>query len=195
MPILVRKSPCSPSFSRWKNFIVRQNIFSSGSMCRCILLDKIVHEKHNNKLHWTRVEQTIMHNYAQLCTIMQFGPIVNYAKLCTIMHVHNSPPCSWEGGGGWHKASVFGCLGGGGVHWKGFFVCAKAIIPVMLKLQGSTIYSPTQAATIMSSQCECRACKTPGTLIPTFPTVRTRLRPSWSGRSCPVRRACFAELR
>ena len=45
-----------------------------------------------NKLHWTRVEQTIMHNYAQLCTIMQFGPIVNYAKLCTIMHVHNFPP-------------------------------------------------------------------------------------------------------
>ena len=33
-----------------------------------------------------------MHNYAQLCTIMQFGPIVNYAQLCTIMHVHNSPP-------------------------------------------------------------------------------------------------------
>ena len=79
-------------FRRWKNFIVWQNIFSSGSMCRCILLDKIVHDKHNNKLHWTRVEQTIMHNYAQLCTIMQFGPIVNYAKLCTIMHVHNPPP-------------------------------------------------------------------------------------------------------
>ena len=79
-------------FRRWKDFIVRQNIFSSGSMCRCILLDKIVHDKHNNKLHWTRVEQTIMHNYAQLCTIMQFGPIVNYAKLCTIMQVHNSPP-------------------------------------------------------------------------------------------------------
>ena len=79
-------------FRRWKNFIVRQNIFSSGSMCRCILLDKIVHDKHNNKLHWTRVEQTIMHNYAQLCTVMQFGPIVNYAKLCTIMHVHNPPP-------------------------------------------------------------------------------------------------------
>ena len=79
-------------FRRWKNFIIRQNIFSSGSMCRCILLDKIVHDKHNNKLHWTRVEQTIMHNYAQLCTIMQFGPIVNYAKLCTIMHVHNFPP-------------------------------------------------------------------------------------------------------
>ena len=61
-------------FRRWKNFIVRQNIFSSGSMCRCILLDKIVHDKHN-KLHWTRVEQTIMHNYAiwpncELCKIM-----------------------------------------------------------------------------------------------------------------------------
>ena len=64
-------------FRRWKNYIIWQNIFSSGSMCRCILLDKIVHDKHNNKLHWTRVEQTIMHNYAQLCTIM---------------HVHNFPP-------------------------------------------------------------------------------------------------------
>ena len=61
-------------FTRWKNFIVRQNIFSSGSMCRCILLDKIVHDKHNNKLHWTRVEQTIMHNYAQLCTCINFPP-------------------------------------------------------------------------------------------------------------------------
>ena len=56
------------------------------------VVDKIVPDKHNNKLHWTRVEQTIMHNYAQLCTIMHFGPIVNYAKLCTIMHVHNPPP-------------------------------------------------------------------------------------------------------
>ena len=79
-------------FRRWKNFIVWQNIFSSGSICRCILLDKIVHDKHNNKLHWTRVEQTSMHDYARLCTIMQFGPIVNYAKLCTIMHVYNFPP-------------------------------------------------------------------------------------------------------
>ena len=58
-------------FRRWKNFIIRQNIFSSGSMCGCILLDKIVHDKHNNKLHWTRVEQTIMHNYAQLCNLAQ----------------------------------------------------------------------------------------------------------------------------
>ena len=58
-------------FRRWNNFIVRQNIFSSGSMCRCMLLDKIVHDKHNNKLHWTRVEQTIMHNYAQLCNLAQ----------------------------------------------------------------------------------------------------------------------------
>ena len=66
-------------FRWWKNFIVRQNIFSSGSMCMCILLDKIVHDKHNNKLHWTRVEQTIMHNYAQLCTIMH-----NYAQLCNL---------------------------------------------------------------------------------------------------------------
>ena len=61
-------------FRWWKNFIVRQNIFSSGSRCRCILLDKIVHNKHNNKLHWTRVEQTIMQ------------------QLCTIMHMHNPPP-------------------------------------------------------------------------------------------------------
>ena len=37
-------------------------------MCRCILLDKSVHDKHNTKLHWTRVEQTSMHNYAQFCT-------------------------------------------------------------------------------------------------------------------------------
>ena len=66
-------------FRRWKNFIVKQNIFSSGSMCRCILLDKIVHDKHNNKLHWIRVEQTIMHNYALLCTIMH-----NYAQLCNL---------------------------------------------------------------------------------------------------------------
>ena len=80
-------------FTRWKNFIVRGNTFSNGSMCRCIVLDKIVHDKHNNKLHCTRVVQTIMHNGAQLCTIIQFGPIVNYARLCTIMHVHNPPPC------------------------------------------------------------------------------------------------------
>ena len=78
-------------FRRGKDFIIRQNVSSSGSMCRCILLDKIVHDKHNNKLHWTRVEQTIMHNYAQLCTILQFGPIVNDAQLCTIMHLHNPP--------------------------------------------------------------------------------------------------------
>ena len=38
-------------FRRWKNFIVWQNIFSSGNMCRCILLDRIVHDKHNNRLH------------------------------------------------------------------------------------------------------------------------------------------------
>ena len=85
-------------FRRWKNFIVRQNIFSSGSMCRCILLDKIVHDKHKNKLHWTRVEQTIMHNYAQLCT-------------CII-----PPPCYWPiaircpslpgGGGGGTKSQA-----------------------------------------------------------------------------------------
>ena len=58
-------------FRRWKNFIVRQNIFSSGGTCRCILLDKIVHDKHNNKLHWSRVQQTIMHNYARLRNLAQ----------------------------------------------------------------------------------------------------------------------------
>ena len=52
-------------FRRWKNFIVLQSIFSSGNMCRCILMDKIVHDKHNNELRWTRVKQNIMHDYAQ----------------------------------------------------------------------------------------------------------------------------------
>ena len=31
-------------FRRWKNFIVWQNIFRSQSMCRCILLDKLIHD-------------------------------------------------------------------------------------------------------------------------------------------------------
>ena len=44
-------------------------------LCRCILVDKIVHDKHNNELHWTRVKQNVMHDYAnrpncELCTIM-----------------------------------------------------------------------------------------------------------------------------
>ena len=63
-------------FRRWKNFIGLQSIFSSGNMCRCILADKIVHDKHNNELHWTRVSQNI---------------IPDYAQLSTIMHVHNFP--------------------------------------------------------------------------------------------------------
>ena len=63
-------------FKRWKNSIVLQSIFSSGNMCRCILVDKIVHDKHNNKLHWTRVKQNIMHDY-ELCTIMQISQIVH----------------------------------------------------------------------------------------------------------------------
>ena len=69
-------------FRRWKNFIVLQSIFGSGNMCRCILVDKIVHDKHDNELHWTRVKQNSMHDYAQLCTIM---------------HVHNfpSPDNNW----------------------------------------------------------------------------------------------------
>ena len=52
-------------FRRWKDFIVMQSIFSSGNMCRCILMDKIVHDKHNNELQWTRVKQNIMHHYAR----------------------------------------------------------------------------------------------------------------------------------
>ena len=60
-------------------------------------MHKIVHDKHNNELHWTRVKQNIMHGCAQLCTIMQISQIVNYAQLCTIMHVHNPPPCLWQG--------------------------------------------------------------------------------------------------
>ena len=61
---------------RWKNFIVLQSIFSSGNMCRCILLDKIVQDKHNNGLHY------IMHHCAQLCTILEISQIVHYAQLC-----------------------------------------------------------------------------------------------------------------
>ena len=38
-------------FRRQMNFIVLQSIFSSGNMCKCILVDKIVHDKHNNELH------------------------------------------------------------------------------------------------------------------------------------------------
>ena len=68
-------------FRRWKNFIIRQNIFSSGSMCRCILLDKIVHDKYNNKLHWTRVGQTIMQNYAQLCTCIISPPPASHLQV------------------------------------------------------------------------------------------------------------------
>ena len=51
-------------FRRWKNFIVLQSIFSSGNMCRGILVDKTVHDKHNNELHWTRVKQNVMHDCA-----------------------------------------------------------------------------------------------------------------------------------
>ena len=72
------------SFRRCKNFILSQSIFSSGNMCRCILMDKIAHDKHNNELHGTRVKQNIMHIYAN-------DPTLNYARLCTIMHVHNPP--------------------------------------------------------------------------------------------------------
>ena len=66
-------------FRQWKNLIGLQSIFSSENMCRCILVDKIVHDKHNNEL--SQAEQ-----YAQLCPIMH-----NYANqptcaLCIIMH-------------------------------------------------------------------------------------------------------------
>ena len=53
---------------RWKNFIVLQSIFSSGNICRCILVDKRVHDKHNNELHWTTVKQKIMHDYVRPAT-------------------------------------------------------------------------------------------------------------------------------
>ena len=62
-------------FRRWKNFIVRQNIFSSGSMCRCILLDKIVHDIQQQ----TALDKSGADHYAQLCTIMH-----NYAQLCNL---------------------------------------------------------------------------------------------------------------
>ena len=67
-------------FRRWKNFIVLQSIFSSGNMCRCILVDKIVHHKHNNELHWTRVKQNMMHDYAQLCKSAKLCIMHNYAR-------------------------------------------------------------------------------------------------------------------
>ena len=68
-------------FRRWKNFIVLQSSFSSANMCNCILADKIVHDKHNNELHWTRVKQNIMHDYTPLCMIMQISHIVHSAQL------------------------------------------------------------------------------------------------------------------
>ena len=89
-------------FRRWKNFIVRQNIFSSGSMCRCILLDKIVHDKHNNKLHWTRVEQTIMHNYAQLCTCIIPPPLLDRPRV-------NHNPRPWVPQNTHHLMTGLGC--------------------------------------------------------------------------------------
>ena len=56
-------------FRRWKNFIVLQSIFSNGNMCRCILVDKFVHDKHNNELYGARVKQNILHDYARLCKL------------------------------------------------------------------------------------------------------------------------------
>ena len=67
-------------FGRWKNSIVLQSIFSGGNMCKCILVDKTVHDKHNNEVHWTGVKQNMMHDYANQpngasCTTMH-----NYAR-------------------------------------------------------------------------------------------------------------------
>ena len=73
-------------FRRLKNFIVLQSIFSSGNKCRCILVDKIFHDKHNNELHWTRVKQNIMHDYAQSCQSAKLYIMHNYAQLCTCIN-------------------------------------------------------------------------------------------------------------
>ena len=51
-------------FRRWKYSIVLQSHFSSENMCKCILVDEMGHDKHNNELHWTRVKQNNIHNYA-----------------------------------------------------------------------------------------------------------------------------------
>ena len=66
-------------FRRWKNFIVLQSIFGSGNMCKCILVDKIVYDKHNNKLHWTRVKQNITHDCARSCKSAKLCIMHNYA--------------------------------------------------------------------------------------------------------------------
>ena len=52
--------------TQWKNFIILQSIFSSGHICRCHLMDRIVHDKHNNELH----AKSQAERYAQLCTII-----------------------------------------------------------------------------------------------------------------------------
>ena len=44
-------------------------------MCKCILVDKIVQNTHNNELHWTEVKQNIMHDYAKLCTCIISPPL------------------------------------------------------------------------------------------------------------------------
>ena len=81
-------------FRRWKNSIILQSIFRQWKRVQVHLVDKMVHDKHNNELHWTRVIAE------------------RYARLCAIMHVHNSPnPPEFslrggvQGGGG-------GCGGG-----------------------------------------------------------------------------------
>ena len=66
-------------FRRWKNFIALQSIFGTGNMRRCILVDKIVHDKDNND-----------------CLGQESSRIS-----CTIMHVHNFPspesrPLPWD---------------------------------------------------------------------------------------------------
>ena len=49
-------------FRRWKNFIVLRSIFSSRNMCRCVLVDKIAHDKHNQQ---TALDKSQAEHYAR----------------------------------------------------------------------------------------------------------------------------------
>ena len=91
-------------FRRWKNFIVLQSIFSSGNMCRCILVDKIVHDKHK-ELHWTGAKQNIMHDYANqpncaLCPRPAQGlrphPRNGTTKFYASTRYRHNPSCHWD---------------------------------------------------------------------------------------------------
>ena len=57
-------------FKRWKGFIVLQSIFTSGNMCQCILVDKNVHDRHNQR---TALDKCQAEHHARLCKL---------AKLC-----------------------------------------------------------------------------------------------------------------